>query len=211
MAGLVVGALGALVYVIAMESGLSGLLAALLGLATMVLVTGGLHEDGLADFCDMLGTRGDIEARLAVMRDSRIGCYGVLGLGFSVAIKAAAIVDLGTPDLVAAALVSAHIASRGVLPLVMRSFSLARTDGLGVSAGRPTSNGARLSLGLALLLMALAIGPGAAIVAMIAALVAAFLVAEAGGRLIGGYTGDVLGAAQQLAELAVLINLVAMS
>ena len=211
VAGLVIGAVGALCYLIAVQIGLSSLLAALLTLAAVILVTGALHEDGLADYCDMLGARGGPEAKLAAMRDSRIGCYGVLALGFSTAIKAASIIDLGAPDVVAAALVSAHLSSRGVLPLVMRSLPLARTEGVASDAGKPTSAGARLSLGLSLVLMALVAGPGAAVVGLIAALVAAFLVAEAARRQIGGYTGDVLGAAQQLAELAVLINLVAIS
>ncbi len=211
LAGLIIGALGALCYLVAIEIGLSGLLAAILALAAIVLMTGALHEDGLADFGDMLGTRGGPKARLAAMRNSRIGGFGVLALGFVTAIKVAAIIDLGEPGIVAAALVSAHICSRGVLPLIMRSLPLARADGLAHQAGRPSAGGARLSLGLSLVLAALVAGPGAAVVAIIAALIAAFLVAEIARRRIGGYTGDVLGAAQQLAELAILVNLVALS
>src|SRR5687768_326033 len=82
-AGAVVGLIGSLVYLLAVEIGLSGLLAALLAVAATVIAGGALHEDGLADFADMLGVRGDRERKLAVMRDSRIGSYGVLALGFS--------------------------------------------------------------------------------------------------------------------------------
>jgi adenosylcobinamide-GDP ribazoletransferase len=211
IAGAVIGALGAMVYLVAIQLGLSTLLGALIAIAALACITGALHEDGLADFCDMLGARGDREAKLAVMRDSRIGTYGVLALGFFTAIKTAAIADLGTPDLVASALVCAHLTSRGSLPLAMRSLPLARSDGLAFAAGQPSAWGARLSLGIGLLLAALVVGPGAGLVAAIAALAGVFLVGEVARRQVGGLTGDALGCGQQLGELAVLVNLAALT
>ncbi len=95
VAGAIVGLIGSGIYLLAMELGLSGLLAALLAVAATVIVGGALHEDGLADFADMLGVRGDRERKLGVMRDSRIGSYGVLALGFSTAIKVGALVGAG--------------------------------------------------------------------------------------------------------------------
>ncbi|HET6618782.1 MAG TPA: adenosylcobinamide-GDP ribazoletransferase [Dongiaceae bacterium] len=211
IAGAVIGVIGSLIYLLAVEVGLSGLLAALLAVAATVIVGGALHEDGLADFADMLGVRGDRARKLAVMRDSRIGSYGVLALGFSTAIKVAALVSLGEPRLVAGALIAAHVCGRATLPVIMRSLPLARLDGLAVDAGTPTAAATYQGLGIALLIAAFACGPGAALVSIVVAVVAAFLVSEAARRQIGGYTGDVLGAAQEVAQLAVLVNIVSLT
>jgi adenosylcobinamide-GDP ribazoletransferase len=211
VAGAVIGLIGSAIYLLAVEIGLSGLLAALLAVAATVVAGGALHEDGLADFADMLGVRGDRARKLAVMRDSRIGSYGVLALGFAVAIKVGALVGLGEPRLVAGALVTSHVMGRAVLPVIMRSLPLARADGLAHGAGKPTSAGMYQALGLGLLLSAFACGPGAALVSLVVGVVAAYLVSEIARRQIGGYTGDVLGAAQEVAQLAILINIVSLS
>ena len=211
IAGLAVGLVGALIYFLGMELHLSGLLAALLAVAATVIVGGALHEDGLADFADMLGVRGDRARKLSVMRDSRIGSYGVLALGFSVAIKVGALVGLGEPRLVGGALIAAHVMGRAVLPVIMRSLPLARADGLAHGAGKPASAGMYQALGLGLLLSAFACGPGPALVSLVVGVAAAYLVSEIARRQIGGYTGDVLGAAQEVAQLAILINIVSLS
>jgi adenosylcobinamide-GDP ribazoletransferase len=211
IAGAVVGLVGSLIYLLAMEIGLSGLLAALLAVAATVVVGGALHEDGLADFADMLGVRGDRERKLAVMRDSRIGSYGVLALGFSTAIKVGAVVGLGHPWSVAGALITAHVCGRAVLPIIMRSLPLARANGLAVEAGKPSAPATYQGLGVALLISAFVCGPGAALVSVVVAIVAAFLVSEVARRQIGGYTGDVLGAAEEVAQLAILINIAALA
>jgi len=211
LAGLAIGLIGSGVYLLAMEIGLSGLLAALLAVAATVIAGGALHEDGLADFADMLGVRGDRARKLAVMRDSRIGSYGTLALGFSVAIKVSALVGLGEPRLVAGALIAAQVMGRAVLPVVMRSLPLARGDGLAADAGKPSNAGMYQALGLGLLIAAFACGPGSALVSLVVAVVAAYLVAEIARRQLGGYTGDVLGAAQEIAQLAILINIVSLA
>ena len=211
VAGAVIGLIGSLIYLLAVEIGLSGLLAALLAVAATVIVGGALHEDGLADFADMLGVRGDRERKLAVMRDSRIGTYGVLALGFSTAIKVSALVGLGDPWLVAGALVTTHACGRATLPIIMRSLPLARPNGLAVNAGKPTAAATYQGIGVALLISAFACGPGAALVSVVVAIVAAFLISEVARRQIGGYTGDVLGAAQEAAQLAIFVNLVSLA
>jgi len=211
VAGAVVGLIGSLIYLLAVELGLSGLLAALLAVAATVIVGGALHEDGLADFADMLGVRGDRERKLAVMRDSRIGSYGVLALGFSTAIKVSALVGLGDPWLVAGALITAHACGRATLPIIMRSLPLARANGLAVDAGKPSAAATYQGIGVALLISAFACGPGAALVSVVVAIVAAFLISEVARRQIGGYTGDVLGAAQEAAQLAIFVNLVSLA
>ncbi len=211
IAGLAIGLIGSAIYLLAMELGLSGLLAALLAVAATVIAGGALHEDGLADFADMLGVGGDRARKLSVMRDSRIGSYGTLALGFAVAIKVGALVALGEPRLVAGALIASQVIGRAVLPVVMRSLPLARDSGLAANAGKPSNAGMYQALGLGLLIAAFACGPGSALVSLVVGVVAAYLICEVARRQIGGYTGDVLGAAQEIAQLAILINIVSLA
>ncbi len=210
LAGLVVGLLGGLAYWIAIKIGLSGLLAALLAVAATAALTGALHEDGWADFADGLGCRGDRVRKLAAMKDSHIGSFGVLALIFATGIKVAALTAIASPDRVMAALVAAHVLSRAVLPLAMRSLPLATAQGLAVMAGRPSAQGVYVSLGLGLVIAFFAVFLPGAVVAIIVAIVAAALVGAIAKQHFGGYTGDVLGAIEQVAEIAVLINLVSL-
>lgn len=210
-AGLLVGLAGGLAYWIAVQMHLSGLLAALLAVAATGALTGALHEDGWADFADGLGCRGDRVRKLAAMKDSHIGSFGVLALIFATGIKTVALAQLYTPDRVVTALVAAHVLARAVLPLAMRSLPLATAQGLAVMAGRPSAQGVYVALGLGLVISFCAVFLPGAIVALIVAVVAAALVGAIAKRQFGGYTGDVLGAIEQVAEMAVLINLVALS
>lgn len=211
LAGLVVGLAGGLAYWIAFKIGLSGLLAALLAVAATAALTGALHEDGWADFADGLGCRGDRIRKLSAMKDSHIGSFGVLALIFATGVKTVALEQLYAPDRVATALVAAHVLSRAVLPLAMRSMPLATAQGLAVMAGRPTAQGVYVALGIGFVIAFFAVFLPAAIVAIIVAIVAAALVGAIAKRQFGGYTGDVLGAIQQVAEIAVLINLVSLA
>jgi adenosylcobinamide-GDP ribazoletransferase len=208
LAGLVVGLIGALVYYLGIQIGLSTLLAALLAVAATGIVTGALHEDGWADVCDALGARGGIEKRLEILRDSRLGSYGGLALIFATAIKVSALAALAAPELVAGALVASHALARGVLPLIMSRMDLARSEGLAARAGKPSIAAANWSLAIALIVAVIAIAPVAALVALLAALAATWLIAKLAQKKFGGYTGDVLGAVEQVAEMAILINLV---
>lgn len=211
LAGLVVGLLGGVVYWIAVRIGLSNPLAALLAVGATGAATGALHEDGWADFADGIGARGDRHRKLAAMKDSHIGSFGVLALIFGTAIKIAAVAALKTPERVFPALIAAHALSRGVLPIIMRTIPLATSTGLGVMAGRPTGSGVYSSLGLGLLIAFFAEFLPTALVIFIAAIVAALLIGKIAQRQFGGYTGDVLGAAEQVAEVAVLVNLVSLT
>ncbi len=205
LVGLVVGVGGALVAWIAIGGlGLPPLPAALLTVAATVWITGALHEDGLADVADGFGGAFERRRKLAIMRDSRIGTYGVLALILSVGLRAAALAVLAGPEVVTAALIAAHGLSRGLLPSVMLVLVPARDEGLAATAGRPGAPDALIGLGLGLLLAVLAAGVlGLGLgVAAVGAAAATGLIAL---RQIGGYTGDVLGAVQQAAEIAVLL------
>lgn len=209
LAGLAVGALALLVWQGAQVLDLPPVMAAVLALATMVLATGGLHEDGLADCADGLWGGRDRARRLAIMRDSRIGTYGTLALVLSLAIRGAGIVALGAGAGLALLLVSG--ASRAAPALLLATLPAARSDGLGHAASAGAgAGGAAVAVGIAAACL-LPFGLGAALLvgAGMAGLVLGF------GRIarsrIGGQTGDVLGAAQQLAEIAGWIVLAALA
>jgi adenosylcobinamide-GDP ribazoletransferase len=204
IAGALIGASGALVYLIAYSIGLPPLLSALLAVAATILITGALHEDGLGDVADGFGGAFEREKKLAIMRDSRIGTYAGLALILSVAIRAAALTAIAEPGAVAAALIAAHAGARAAIPCLMRSFPLAKAEGLAAYAGEPPGASVAAALVLGLLVSVLSLG-AAGIVAMLAGACAAFAMGAIALGQIGGYTGDVLGAAEQLAEAGVLI------
>ena len=203
--GTAIGLIGAAVYALAAALGLPPLASALLTLSATAAATGALHEDGLADSADGLLGGSNRVTRLAIMRDSRSGPYGVLALIFSVGLRAAALAAIGDPVRVAAALVAAHAAARGGLPLVLRALDPARDDGLGALAGRPEASIAwtAAAIGAAVALVALRLGAGMA--ALIVGGAAMALAAGLARRRIGGYTGDVLGAVEQVGETVMLL------
>jgi adenosylcobinamide-GDP ribazoletransferase len=209
LVGLVIGLIGGFVYALAAWLGVPPLPAALLALAATALATGALHEDGLADVADGFGGGADAAEKLAIMRDSRSGAFGVLALVFSVGLRAAALAALGDGGRVTAVLVAAHALSRGLLPLVLRALEPARRDGLGAAAGRPEAANAWAAAGLGALIVLFGLDLGRGIVAVAAAALAAGLIAHVARRQIGGYTGDVLGAIEQGGEIIVMLAAVA--
>jgi adenosylcobinamide-GDP ribazoletransferase len=205
LVGAGIGAVAAFVFLAAQLVGLGDWPSALLAVLGGLLLTGGLHEDGLADTADGLFGGSDRDRRLAIMRDSRHGTFAVLALVLSVALRAAALAQIGQPVFAGLALVAAHAGSRAMLAAAVSALSPARGDGLGAGAGRP-----RLAMVIAALLSALAIAAAALgpMHGLIAIGIAAAAVAAAAGisrRRIGGYTGDVLGAFQQIGEIVILL------
>ncbi|WP_104492523.1 adenosylcobinamide-GDP ribazoletransferase [Paracoccus denitrificans] len=215
LVGLAVGLIGAAVLGLAALAGLPALVAALLAVGAMILATGGLHEDGLADCADGSGG-GTRERRLEIMRDSRIGSYGVLALVLTVGLRVAAIAALaGDPWLAAAAVTGLAAASRAGMAAGLGLMPPARPDGLGHAAGRPTRGVVLAALalgGAALLLPALCMPhPVAGWAVPVAAVATAQLwLARRAMRALGGQTGDVLGAMQQAGETAGLVVLTAL-
>lgn len=203
--GLVVGGIAVATGAGALWLGLSAGAAAIVLLLVQVLVTGGLHEDGLADTADGLWGGWTRERRLEIMRDSRIGSYGVIALVLALLARWTAVVQLIATGHWGA-VVAAAVLSRAVLPGVMALVPPARTDGLSKGVGRPELTTAVLSAGLALLIGFCLIGGGVAVAALITCGVALVLTRLAMAR-IGGQTGDILGAVQVVAEIGILMAL----
>jgi adenosylcobinamide-GDP ribazoletransferase len=216
VAGAIIGAVGALVLLGARGVGLPGPLAAGLALAALVIATGAFHEDGLADSADGLGGGYTRQRKLEIMKDSRIGTFGGAALVLSLGLRWQALVALDAmfgPLGAAAAIVAVGGLSRvaGLVPAV--ALEPARADGAAQAAGAPSTASfaiaVALSLVIAMACMAAFIGPVRLLIAVVAAFAAAGVMSLIARRHIGGQTGDIAGASQQLAEIAFLLMLAA--
>ncbi|MFO1103841.1 MAG: adenosylcobinamide-GDP ribazoletransferase [Methylocystis sp.] len=213
IAGAMIGATGAVALLVARICHLPSLVCALLAVAALVLATGALHEDGLADVADGFGGGATRESKLAIMRDSRIGTYGVLALCISVLLRVAALASIleRSVTLAALALIFAGALSRvaGLAPMLW--LPPARVDGLGATVAAPPrgawSRACMIAAAISLAPWLAGAGAGQTALAIIAAFAMAALAVKLAKKQIGGYTGDVLGAAQQLAEIAILTAL----
>jgi adenosylcobinamide-GDP ribazoletransferase len=204
-AGLLVGLAGAFVYKVALRCGLTPNLAALLALATTALITGALHEDGLADTADGLGGGRTRERKLEIMRDSRIGTYGACALILSFGLRWSALATIADPFAAALALCAAHAAARAGVPAFMSLVPPARPDGLSASAGVPPGRSVAIAFAVGTLALALALGPGKALVGLVLLSLAGWTLARLAIRQIGGQTGDILGAFEQIGEILILL------
>ncbi|RZL33466.1 MAG: adenosylcobinamide-GDP ribazoletransferase [Rubrivivax sp.] len=211
--GALIGAAGAAVLIGALQLW-PAWVAAVLALAATVVLTGGFHEDGLADTFDALGGVVSRDKALAIMKDSRIGSYGALALGLSVLLRAALLAVLATRPLLGAvaALLASHAFGRAAAVGVMVSLPYggdaehAKAKPLALAVA-PSNFGIALGW-CGLLLFALAAGGvylPRLLVAVAAAVITALLMRQWLRRRLGGYTGDGLGATEQLAEIAVLL------
>ncbi len=205
IAGILVGIIGAVVYGLAHRIGLPAWPAAALSVAATLAATGCLHEDGLADTADSFGGGATPERKLEIMRDSRIGTFALCALVMSLLIRTSALASLDEPAAVAAALIAAHAAARATMPLLMFFVPPARRDGLSFAAGRPSSERVAVAAVLGVLFLAGSLGVRRAIEATIVLLIVVALMARLTLLQIGGQTGDVVGALEQLSELVVLL------
>ena len=186
---------------------LPGVVAAGLTLSVLLLLTGGLHEDGLADCCDGLGGGATRERVLDIMRDSRIGAYGGLGLIISIGMRWATLSTL-SPWQGFAALIIALVAGRAAMTMMLWSGTYARTDGAAAgAAGGVTGREAVLAMFSAIVL-GVSFGGMIGGVAVLIAFVLTQLWLQRLTARLGGYTGDGLGAAEQIGQIAVFIILV---
>ncbi len=210
VAGALAGGSGALAYIVAFAMALPSTLAAALALLSTLVITGCLHEDGLADTADGFGGGRDRARRLEIMRDSRLGAYGACALVMSLLLRWAAISAIARPLAVAAALIAAHVAARSALPAFMRFVSPARPDGLSAQAGRPTLRCVEVAAFLGIAAVGAALGLVAMAAGLLLATAASFVMARLSVRQIGGQTGDVLGALEQIIEVLILLIAAAM-
>ena len=203
LVGAVLGGLGAALASAALWLGVTPGVTAALVLAFSAMLTGGLHEDGLSDTADGLYGGWTKARRLEIMKDSRVGSYGVLALVLVTLARWSALTALLVFGGHWAALVATGALSRAPMAMIMALLPNARGEGFSHATGRPSQTAALVALGLATALAALLVGWTALPMAA-AALGAGVLLSVSALRRIGGQTGDILGASQQLAEVACL-------
>lgn len=214
LAGLIIGVMPALVLAIATGLGLGPWLTAALSILAMTVSTGAFHEDGLADTADSFGGSTK-ERRLEIMRDSRLGSFGACALILTFALRLGALGTLVSrvdwPEAAVAVLVISSLSrTAGLMPLVF--LPPARTDGVARAVGQPTRETFWLAAGFAGLI-ALVVGamgglpaPGIGLM-LLASLLSGLGLKRLAAQHLGGQTGDIAGATQQIAEIAALISL----
>ena len=205
--GRLVGGLGALVFWLTAQLWPQPV-AVLLAMAATLYATGAFHEDGLADTADGLGGGWDKAKILAIMKDSRVGSYGVIAIVLALLGKYTLLISLPA-EQVGLALIAGHALSRGCAVSLMAFMDYARDDA--ASKSRPVAG----RLGIGALLFALActgwpllfFAPAAVLAGVGLAALATLWLAGKCRRWLGGYTGDCLGAIQQLAEIGFYLGL----
>ena len=215
LAGAAIAAGPAVLLVVLSAIGVPPLMAAALAILVLVAVTGALHEDGLGDVADGFGGGGTPERRLDIMKDSRIGTYGAVAIAGSLVLRVGGVAALlGGEGPIAAglAVIAAAAASRGAIVWFWNSLPNARGDGVAHDAGAPSQSAVRVAAAAGLAIFAV-LGIATAGVANTAMALLFALAALRGfgalcKRMIGGLTGDTLGAAQQIAEVMLLTGLV---
>lgn len=199
--------------VLALIAGLIGLGLSWVGLSNgpvcavvlilLALLSGGLHEDGLADTADGLFGGRDKDHALDIMRDSRVGAYGVTALILILLLRWSSMSELLSLAVFLPALITAHMISRAVMACAMALLPSARDDGLSALTGAPPLSAAGLALLLSGVVGSLCVG-----IALIGLLLGSILIAACllwlAKRKLGGQTGDILGATQQVSEVAIL-------
>jgi adenosylcobinamide-GDP ribazoletransferase len=201
--GALVGLAAAAVFVVTSAIA-TPLLAAAAAVATLSALTGAIHLDGLADSADGLLARGDVARRLEVMRDPRLGSYGVTAIVLVLVLEVAALSPM-SPARAIAALVIAGALSRLATLSVLVFTPYVRSTGLGVAAWDSKHRAIDLAVGAAGTAIVCLLDWRRALIAVVLVSLTALLVVVLARRRIGGATGDVCGAAAELCELASLV------
>ena len=209
LVGALIGLAGGLTFVLADWLGLPALASAALAVAALVLLTGALHEDALADMADGFGGGWNAEQKLTIMKDSRVGTYGLVAAALALLLKFSAIVGLdeaGGTGFVLLALVASGALSRAAIVVLPHLLTPAKSAGLAAETGRPNEATVVQALLAAAVIALLTVPFIPALVAVTLALGATAALGGLAARQIGGQTGDVLGACQQVAEIAFLFG-----
>ena len=202
--GLVAAAVTAAVHWI----GLPSAVAAIFAVLVPVIITGAMHEDGLADTADGFWGGWDKERSLEIMKDSHIGTYGTLAIGLSLLLRGVLITALVSDEEYMQGLILAAMMSRASMAGLLTFLPNARGVGLSSSYGRPSNSVSLLAM-IICICTALIIIPSHAVSITLVALISTILCGLYAKSKIGGQTGDVLGATQQVTEIAVLFTLLA--
>lgn len=200
--GVILGLIVWLISWICTAFGLAAPITAGILLGALILLTGAMHEDGLADTADGLWGGHDTSRRLEIMKDSRIGAYGVLALIVAMGLR-----WLGLAEVPWAGIMTALVVSRAVMPLLMLVIPHARNTGLSHSVGAPSKHSVLVAILIAAT-AAIALNGGVGALVLLVGLVIASLIGLIARSKIGGQTGDILGAAQLCTEIAILIVLI---
>lgn len=181
--------------------------AAILALTAGILLTGALHEDGFADVCDGFGGGMDKQRVLEIMKDSHVGVYGVLGLLLMLLLKTSLLAAMPAAPLV---MLAGHSISRLSPLLLMRRYEYAREHHSKASGAVYKPNSRESAFAAVIALLPLALLPALCALAIIPVLLATLLLGHYFYRRIGGYTGDCLGASQQVAETVFYLSVSAL-
>lgn len=203
LVGLLLGLLAAAFGWLLLALGLPVDMTAAAILLSLTMFTGAMHEDGLADTADGLWGGTTPERRLEIMKDSHIGAYGTIALISGFALRWSALSALMSADYLWSPLLIAAMASRAAMASLMGALPNARSTGLSKLTGRPGKDAPRIAAGIATLATLLAFGLAGLwpLLFAAAALIVCRTIAQ---KKIGGQTGDILGATQQITEIAVL-------
>jgi adenosylcobinamide-GDP ribazoletransferase len=204
LVGVVVGGIGSAVFYGCIWLRIPAAVAAVWTLAATILVTGALHEDGLADSADGIGGGTTRERKLEIMRDSRIGSFGAIALMLSLAARGTAMAALAHSERVTVALIVAAALGRAAIVVMLLALRPAREDGMAARLGRPGLGVSAAALGIAVGVGFALLSPGRAVSVTVAALMCALCLARVAYRQVGGHTGDLLGAASVVTECVVL-------
>ncbi len=213
VAGAVIALPPALLLALLLHFDVKSELAALLALALQILLTGGLHEDGLADCADGLGGGRTRERMLEIMKDSRLGAYGGLALILSLGLRMEALAGIADAGPLAAGLsmVAVNAASRAALVWHWTSLPPARADGVAAAVGQPDDTALKAVLISGGLIFSAGLiwgfGLAAAISAGLVAVLAVTLFTRLVRGKIQGHTGDTLGASEQICEIVLYVAL----
>lgn len=209
LVGLFIGAVAGTVYLAVVWLTGSAAVAVLLSMFASLLLTGGLHEDGLADCADgLLGGRSRDDA-LRIMKDSRLGSYGVLALVMALLLKAAALIELANVGRLVPVLVLAQGLSRWVAVSFLIDLGYAREEGKAQSFSQPMPLRDFWLAGLALVPLLLVFPMTSVVLIVGVLLIVRWALAAWFCRRLGGYTGDLLGASQQICEITVYLAFLA--
>lgn len=210
LVGAIIGTVAALAYFIS-ELALPTPLAVVVATAATALLTGGFHEDGLADTFDGISGGYDRAQSLEIMHDSRIGTFGALALIFVITLKIAALTALANTTTIITALIAAHIISRTSTVIVKATSNYARENGIAgpqdISLRPINTIIATLTALLTIIVLSLVLTPVHAAILTVGAIAGHILIRLYFQPRLKGHTGDTLGATQQITELAIYIAL----